>query len=135
MKHKITQFIDKKKHTWETTTSATDDPEHIEITTWKGIYVIDNPKPHHEMCINIDLFGFWFIRIVCRDGIVTTMGYKFYHPLTHKWVDGSKYSEIMHDILDWVLAQPPQPDWKGAEEDRRSVEAEFEKIVGVSGIM
>lgn len=124
------------QYTWKTLNL--NNSEVLEIQTWKGTYSIPNPNPHPShtpyLC---GMFPIWAMAkcnlqdiescAMCRG-----LGEMFllHHPLKQAWVMDYHTANIQHDLLAWILSQPPKFDQLRAayEQDRESVEKEFTEI-------
>lgn len=100
---------------------------HIEISTWKGRFLLPNRLQTKEtLCIPAEqtlakypiIFNY---RSSCN---------QIYHPIIGKWVNNqhNNFTILHNDIIQWIESQPPQPDWEGVAKDRKEVEQVFMDI-------
>jgi hypothetical protein len=129
MQHlRLSRSADTKTHTWTKLQDSV-----IQIDTWKGQYVIDNPDPsNYDHHYDLRTYSTYPISLWVYDWF-SIPDYAVWHPLLNKRIKvdvniGDVYAQIHDDIIKWISEQPPQPDWKGAEQDRESVESTFCEI-------
>jgi hypothetical protein len=131
------EVVDKENH------------EVIEIVTWKGVYVVDNKKPPppqgikpcipqeqwiHDLKIggrygaimiyDLECSCWKYFYTLVRQNYSLLCCILYYNPLTQTW----GRNNVMDKLCKWALAQPPQPDFEGAKEDRQEVEETFNEL-------
>lgn len=138
MRYQIIRSSDGK--TWSHKVVDWKNEDVLEIATWKGLYVFNNEFPsvptqdelktifpnitleyaYRDRSVTVD--PIWYCRLNTLEGEFYDLIY--YNSIKKKWQEWFNFD----DFIKWVLDQPPQPDFKGAEEDRVEVAKLFESL-------
>lgn len=105
--------------------------DRLVIHTWKGIYTIHAPQQPQKLpdkgLLYDNLLISWFT-IDLNSNDDSNDDFIVYHPLCCDWMVITDEA-LRNDIIEYILKQPPSPDWEGAKEDKRSIEETFTNIL------
>lgn len=125
---RLSQSVDKKEYKWSVVKSH--NPWRIEIITWKGTYELKNQALSTPIGYLIVQYHVENIKdcLLRYDYQCVGPASCYWHPIVLHW-HGS-WETVVSDILQWILAQPPQENQFQAAylEDRASVEKTFEEL-------
>lgn len=149
MHYRLSRSVDGKQYTWvwldeptatdlSTLAGMHDYRFGIHITTWKGeFHLLCKPTCGHEILLITrgERPCLWSIDTCDKPSECPTChgttNQIVLHPITQQWVECPNIEIIYADIVQWILAQPPQIEQmrKVHKEDRNSVEATFTNIL------
>jgi hypothetical protein len=127
------QVITKENNTWDMKILTYDNPETVEVVTWKGMYKVDNKEPTSPLnCGEVKLMYplIWYCRTMTSVSWRNTQQFNHYNvyywdPVSKTWTDDDNIWTI---LIEWALKQDPEPDFDGAKEDKIEVEEVFSKM-------
>ena len=119
------------------------DGQNIEIHTWKGVFKMNTYPPkllQTNYALQAHRYEFcpfaWY-------GYTMKVNTKIWHPIQHKWVlkrgldlasITNMFKRLYDDIIAWIEAQPPQPDYEQAAKDRVEVAQTFAKFARIENV-
>lgn len=148
--YKVTLLADRKTASAILVEDGTTD--RIKFITWKGEYEIQQdrePGGRHPWGIYRDrvwlcIWHSHWSRFLpdYMFGPPPKVSNELFNPLTQEWVPHKEEIIRFKDIntyllpimLEWVIAAPPSPDYKGAEQDKREVEETFLELDREKGV-
>jgi hypothetical protein len=119
----------------------------IAIDTWKGTYMIDIRAPtvfppkceleklglqEYKWCaLNPHPYVFYSFMSRNQYELISEQEFRFedvyYHPILKTWTLDTP-EKIFESICEWVIAQPPSPDFECAKEDKAEIEKTFSEF-------